>query len=241
LLSLLSVQWAQRLAQERRFFHWELAFPEVFYDRRGQPLGDRSGFDALVGNPPYDVLSEKERQEDLRPVVQYLADQPDVRAALGRKSDLYRLFIAKGSDLLRKQGLLGFIIPMSLLGDLQTLSLRRHILERHAFLLVDAFPQKDDPQRRIFPQAKLPTAIVLVEKEPPATTTTRVTVHPGRRLDEICGGYQASADEIAALSGPALQIPLLASQAALRLAEHAIWNPWRGRWKPTRARSTRPQ
>ena len=28
-------------------FHWELEFPEVFLD------GDRKGFDAFVGNPPF--------------------------------------------------------------------------------------------------------------------------------------------------------------------------------------------
>jgi len=38
----------QRLASHHRFFHWELAFPEVF-------TGPTSGFDAVLGNPPWDV------------------------------------------------------------------------------------------------------------------------------------------------------------------------------------------
>ncbi len=37
------------LARERRFFHWELEFPEVFCRE------ERPGFDALVGNPPWDI------------------------------------------------------------------------------------------------------------------------------------------------------------------------------------------
>ena len=38
-----------------RFFHWELEFPEVFFDVDGVPL-DRGGFDAVIGNPPWDTL-----------------------------------------------------------------------------------------------------------------------------------------------------------------------------------------
>jgi hypothetical protein len=38
----------ERLAAHYRFFHWHLAFPEVFA---------RGGFDCVVGNPPWDALS----------------------------------------------------------------------------------------------------------------------------------------------------------------------------------------
>ena len=38
-----------RLAQEHQFFHWELAFPEVF-------SGPDAGFDATLGNPPWEIL-----------------------------------------------------------------------------------------------------------------------------------------------------------------------------------------
>ncbi len=31
---------AAALARQHRFFHWELEFPEVFFDRHGQPLGE---------------------------------------------------------------------------------------------------------------------------------------------------------------------------------------------------------
>jgi hypothetical protein len=40
---------AERLADEHRFFHWELEFPDVF-DCPG------AGFDAVVGNPPWENL-----------------------------------------------------------------------------------------------------------------------------------------------------------------------------------------
>ncbi len=44
-------------------FHWELEFPEVFFSDKGRRTD--AGFDAIIGNPPYDVLSERESGRDL--------------------------------------------------------------------------------------------------------------------------------------------------------------------------------
>ncbi len=52
----------KQIAAERRFFHWELEFPEVFFDPHGRLQGDAAGFDAVIGNPPYDVLDQNERE-----------------------------------------------------------------------------------------------------------------------------------------------------------------------------------
>ena len=58
--SLPSGQIAAAAAASRlRFFHWELEFPEVYFGTDGKSLGDKAGFDAVVGNPPY------VRQEEL--------------------------------------------------------------------------------------------------------------------------------------------------------------------------------
>src|SRR5262249_53398553 len=51
-----------RVAKEKCFFHWELEFPEVFYGPRHGTIQaiERlrgAGFDAVIGNPPYDVLA----------------------------------------------------------------------------------------------------------------------------------------------------------------------------------------
>src|SRR5207249_952779 len=44
-----------RVSAERRFFHWELEFPEVFFDAAGTQRAD-AGFDAVLGNPPWDMV-----------------------------------------------------------------------------------------------------------------------------------------------------------------------------------------
>ena len=50
------VEAANRLSEDRHFFHWPLAFPEVFH-----PSSERNpGFDAVIGNPPWDEFALNE-------------------------------------------------------------------------------------------------------------------------------------------------------------------------------------
>ncbi|HKS43073.1 MAG TPA: N-6 DNA methylase, partial [Blastocatellia bacterium] len=44
---------AQSVARKKRFFHWELEFPEVFFNPDGLKLKAERGFDVVNGNPPY--------------------------------------------------------------------------------------------------------------------------------------------------------------------------------------------
>ncbi len=71
-------QEIQRLAQQYRFFHWHLAFPDVFLpaSRRQAPddtvnerAGWSGGFDVVLGNPPWEriKLQEKEWFAECRP------------------------------------------------------------------------------------------------------------------------------------------------------------------------------
>ena len=46
----------ERLAREYQFFHWHLAFPEVFEG------GDGGGFDCVLGNPPWEHTELKEKE-----------------------------------------------------------------------------------------------------------------------------------------------------------------------------------
>src|SRR5690606_22956024 len=76
------VRKARGIATEQRFFHWELAFPEIFFDVDGQPKAE-PGFDAVIGNPPY------VRQERIQPIKPYLATQYEVYSGT---ADLFLYF-----------------------------------------------------------------------------------------------------------------------------------------------------
>ena len=50
---------AEQLAERERFLHWPLAFPDVF-------ARERPGFDAVVGNPPWEEVTVEELSRSMR-------------------------------------------------------------------------------------------------------------------------------------------------------------------------------
>lgn len=99
-----SMQKAIAVGEERRFFHWELEFPEVFYDDRGNRKRN-PGFDAVIGNPPYGskgMLDEKEK---------WFCDHC---LRFTRSNDTAALFTDRSFSLLRERGCFGFILPKPL-------------------------------------------------------------------------------------------------------------------------------
>ncbi|ATO13236.1 restriction endonuclease subunit M [Micromonospora sp. WMMA2032] len=163
-----------------RPFNWHSRFPGIF---------KAGGFNVVVGNPPYDVL-EKQRGAASWPhaaLRAYLPARPDLAPALGGKLNLYRLFLVESISLTRDDGYLGMIVPLGLVGDVSTAQTRRHILGSIKNLLLDCFPQKDNPRRRIFKRAKLSTVIVSgqVSRRPlPDRNTVTTRVFPGNSLTE---------------------------------------------------------
>ena len=174
-----------------RFFHWEIEFPEVFFgfedanERRlkhkDKILEGSAGFDAVVGNPPYDVLAEKELGVDLQDLLGYFSENKVFSPAVKGKQNLYKLFVCRGVQVVRSGGEVGHIVPMPLLGDKQASDVRKLLLSATTFHSVEAFPQKDDPHNRVFEDAKLSTCVFVTSKsvddEP-----FRVRVHPDKDI-----------------------------------------------------------
>ena len=88
----------ERLARRYRFFHWDLAFPEVF---------ENGGFDCVLGNPPWEKvkLQEKEWFAERKPEI---ADAPTaaarkrmIQALKTNDFPLYRRFL---DDLRESEG-----------------------------------------------------------------------------------------------------------------------------------------
>jgi len=177
-----------RAAKEKRFFHWELEFPEVFYGPRPGTTQaierlDGGGFDAVIGNPPYDVLSVDELGDEVSRDLAFYDASNLYRPAMRGARNLYKLFICRGADALTKKGALSFITPMSLLGDDQAVDIRKLLLKKTTLSAIEAFPQKDNQKNRVFPEAKLSTAI-FTARAVLAETPFVVRTHGGRYLDD---------------------------------------------------------
>lgn len=89
---------------DRRFFHWELEFPEVFFAENGTP-SQKPGFDAVIGNPPYLPNEAMDADERLFYPVFY-------PVALG-KYDTSIVSVSRGVEILHYERRLGFIVPQT--------------------------------------------------------------------------------------------------------------------------------
>ena len=71
---------AQEIAKRERFLHWELAFPGIWPDWQNSRTA--GGFDAIIGNPPWDRIEQQE--------VEWFAHRDDAiahaKTAAGRKT-----------------------------------------------------------------------------------------------------------------------------------------------------------
>ena len=132
-------QWltkASEVAANHAVLHWELTFPEVFFDDAGRRRSD-GGFDAVLGNPPWDMLradsgsegvrgADRERAAPLRRF--FRSSGVYVSQGLGH-ANRYQLFIERALALTRPGGRVGLILPSGLATDHGSARLRRRLLD----------------------------------------------------------------------------------------------------------------
>jgi hypothetical protein len=82
---------------ERPYFLWHLFFMDVF----DPSSGSESGFDVMIGNPPYIQLQKMGEEADIL--------QKEGFETFARTGDIYCLFYEKGFNLLKPNGNLTFI------------------------------------------------------------------------------------------------------------------------------------
>jgi len=114
---------AAELAAEYRFFHWEFAFPEVFFDGAGKPIPG-AGFDAVIGNPPY------VRQERIKPYKAYFAGQYKIHQGT---ADLFLYFYERALTLVKPSRHIGYITSGTFMNTNSAGEFRRYIHNNAAF------------------------------------------------------------------------------------------------------------
>ncbi|PYR75668.1 MAG: hypothetical protein DMF87_19925 [Acidobacteria bacterium] len=145
---------AHVLAAQQRFVHWPLTFPEVFHDADGQPLGN-AGFDAIVGNPPWDMVrgdsgetgTRQTRRDEAKSLTAFVRESGIYRVDAHSHVNRYQLFVERALQLARRDGRIGFILPAGSVTDGGCAPLRQHLFDHAAIDSIDGC----DNRRRIFP------------------------------------------------------------------------------------------
>ena len=141
-------------ASARRFFHWELEFPEVFFDTDGARRAG-AGFDAVIGNPPWDMVradagsaqSRSQAREDIAPIVRFTRDAGIYTAQSAGHANRYQLFLERSIALARHGGRIGLVLPSGLATDHGSAALRKRLLASCDVEAIVGF----DNQQSIFP------------------------------------------------------------------------------------------
>jgi len=109
-------------------FDFEAFFSEVFTVRKG--------FDVVIGNPPY-INIEKISEQDRATYLKIYGEN----GKLGKRYDVYQLFIMKGMGLDAMGGTLAYILPNTFLMGSSYLILRRRLCSRTSISAIVDLPQ----------------------------------------------------------------------------------------------------
>jgi hypothetical protein len=228
---------AQRVAERHRFLHWNLEFPEVFFDPDGTPSA-APGFDAVLGNPPWAMLrgdtgadaTREERRSSVGQFTRFVRQAGVYTACSDGHTNQYQLFVERSIRLLRSGGRLGLVLPWGLASDHGSGALRRLLFERCATDAIVGF----ENSHGIFPIHRGVRFLLLSSS--PGKPTDRIRCRLGERdpavLETVeAAGQTAGRNERAVtltpgllqrLSGPGLAIPWLRRRADLQLVERLV-------------------
>jgi hypothetical protein len=142
------------IATSRRFFHWELEFPEVFFKDDGSNK-ENAGFDAVIGNPPY--VDIKRLESKMAEYVFSVFETAQLRI------NIFAAFLEQELKLLRAGGAnVGAIIPTAFLTQVSYASLRQRVLQQH--WLRDVVRLPNELFGGAAGEVKVDTCIVVIQK-----------------------------------------------------------------------------
>lgn len=139
---------AKEIVNEKKFFHWELEFPEIFFEGHRRKV--KSGFDVVVGNPPYGISFDLVEKEYLERIF----------SSFIRNNDLYSAFSELAIVLSKSQGICSLIVPNTFILGPYFNNLKKYFLTHsHIREIIDfGFTM-------IFPDPNVYSAIFFCEKE----------------------------------------------------------------------------
>lgn len=142
----------------KKALEWMVEFPEVLNEE-----GAFEGFDVIIGNPPYISLEKLRRDASVYARMHRTDEEGNTGQktynTLESRGDIYTLFVERGLHLLRKGGLLSYIMPNKWEKVMYGRPLRELFLNKNLTHLIDF------GDNQIFEDATTYTCIVRMRKE----------------------------------------------------------------------------
>ena len=190
------------LSGNDQFFLWHTWFHDVF---------SKGGFDIVIGNPPYGLINKKQNQgegvivpEDIHEI--YKQDIKYVPAK-GGMLNIFRLFVVHGGDILQRNGVFCEIFPLAFTCDLSSAKLREHILNHYHIVSIEAFPERDNPQKRVFASAKMSVCILTFSKNT-SSASFKLRINREPFVEEYKSTSEYTLEQIKKIDGKNFTIPL---------------------------------
>lgn len=171
----------------------------------------RGGFDIIIGNPPYEVMSPKERSGDTEGEIKYFKNSFNT---LKGKINLYTLMVEKAYDLLKEGGHFGFIIPNTIMAAQTTSELRTFLFKNTKNIKILEFPEK----AKVFRDVTQGVSILLWEKG--KTNRQKILVSSGLLGAKDLSNpnpFKIKYSEIKKLNPKTLPIPFVKSENEMKL------------------------
>lgn len=215
-------QERETIYQDKRFFHWDLEFPEVFIDLNHTVWKDNPGFDAVVGNPPY---------VDVKTDTYY---DKFYQSASAR--NLYAYMLERAGIVGAASSRLGMIIPLSLVCSERMGVVRDCFAANYVHVRVANFGIRP---AKIFPNVDQRVTIVIAQEKSAASERLQLQAtrlnrwHEGQEQEMINSLSFADITELPADSGWAKLGDETGRSIALKLfkQEKRIADYLTGNWK----------
>ena len=143
---------AINLAENNQFFLWHTWFSDVFN------RDDKEGFDIVIANPPYGAKLSPEEKDFFRR--KHITAQ-SIKGVQKGSWDSYTLFIELGYNLLRKDGAMTMIVPISLTSSDALSGVHRLFFENCDDIKVSSYAVRPQP---VFENAVVNTSIFALKK-----------------------------------------------------------------------------
>lgn len=171
-----------------------------------------NGFDIVIGNPPYGVINKKQNKGESvtvpTNVFKKYKELKKYKPAQGGMLNIFRLFVVQSFYLLKHGGVFSEIFPLAFACDVSAYKLREFIQKECSIISLEAFPERDNPKKRVFENAKISVCILTMLAQANKKCEFDIRINTDRFVDFNIETGQLSYNDINRMDSRYLTIPL---------------------------------